>query len=77
MAAAGFAPGRRADVLRAGPRSLWTEVENTWRWWDRVGRPEVFSHDRNDLGMSAIPTLVAFTEDPDYVRALYGDDLVD
>ncbi|MYW00380.1 hypothetical protein GT354_41205 [Streptomyces sp. SID3343] len=35
------------------------------------------SHDRNDLEMSAIPTLIAFTEDPDYVRALYGDDLVD
>ncbi|MGW1997658.1 methyltransferase domain-containing protein [Embleya sp. NPDC001921] len=42
VAAAGFARGRRPNVLQAGPRSLWDEVEDAYRWWDRVGRPEVF-----------------------------------
>ncbi|WP_439681210.1 protein-L-isoaspartate O-methyltransferase family protein [Embleya sp. MST-111070] len=42
VAAAGFADGRRPNVLQAGPRSLWSEVEAARRWWDRAGRPEVF-----------------------------------
>jgi hypothetical protein len=42
VAAAGFAAGRRPNVPQAGPRSLWSEVEQAYRWWDGAGRPEVF-----------------------------------
>lgn len=38
VAAAGFAGGRCPNVLQAGPRSLWSEVEEV----SLVGRPEVF-----------------------------------
>ncbi|WP_331768918.1 hypothetical protein OG948_34145 (plasmid) [Embleya sp. NBC_00888] len=59
VAAAGFARGRRPNVLQAGPRSLWTEVEDAWRWWDRVGRPEVFDFGLtvtvSDTGVRQVP----------------------
>ncbi|WP_272923990.1 hypothetical protein [Streptomyces sp. SID3343] len=51
VAAAGFARGRRANVLQVGPRSLWTEVEDAYRWWDRAGRPDVF-----DFGLAVTVT---------------------
>ncbi|MEU9131869.1 methyltransferase domain-containing protein [Kitasatospora sp. NPDC048540] len=39
-ASADWEPGRaRYDVVQAGPRSLWDEVEAAWRWWDARGRP--------------------------------------
>ncbi|MFJ1709457.1 hypothetical protein [Kitasatospora sp. NPDC088346] len=39
-ASADWEPGRTGyEVVQAGPRSLWDEVEAAWRWWDAQGRP--------------------------------------
>ncbi|WP_371493555.1 hypothetical protein OG871_38660 [Kitasatospora sp. NBC_00374] len=39
-ASADWEPDRSTyEVVQAGPRSLWGEVEAAWRWWDAQGRP--------------------------------------
>ncbi|MFB7665638.1 methyltransferase domain-containing protein [Kitasatospora sp. NPDC056138] len=39
-ATADWEPNRTAyEVVQSGPRSLWSEVEAAWRWWDDQDRP--------------------------------------
>lgn len=33
--------GSRTVAYQGGPRLLWDEVEDAWRWWDAAGRPGV------------------------------------
>ncbi|MGW3010656.1 protein-L-isoaspartate(D-aspartate) O-methyltransferase [Streptomyces sp. NPDC001219] len=35
-----FRDGESARVWQFGPRRLWDEVENAYRWWDGHGRPD-------------------------------------
>lgn len=45
-----FRDGGAARVWQAGPRRLWDEVENAFRWWVRRGKPD---HTRFGLTVTA------------------------